>query len=72
MVVLLCWFSSRVILPKSYPYPFGSEVAAVSFTALIASPELYPLAGTALTAIELYILKRAKDSAPYTLVKVIN
>ena len=38
----------------------------------MASPELYPGAGIALTPIELYILKRLSDSAPYTFVRFTN
>ena len=56
--------SSRVMPPKSYPYPEGSTSAATSRMALIASPEEYPSAAEPLTAMLLNRLKRVTDSAP--------
>ena len=72
IVLFDCEFSSRVIPPKSYPYPRGNTCSAVSFTAASASPVLYPELGIALTCIELNILKRDSVSAPYTLSSDIN
>ena len=64
--------SSRVMPPKSYPYPDGRTSAATSRMALMASPEEYPSAAEPFTDILLNRLKRATDSAPYTFVKVTN